>query len=380
MKKEILALSTLVGSIVGVGIFSMPYAFAGSGFYLGVLYLAVFSVIMTLSHLAYGEVILRTHQNMRFFGYAKTYLGKWTEPITMATSFVATFGSMLAYLVVGGGFLKNLAGLAGFDVSGGDALFVVIFWAIFSVIVMLGIKAISKAEFWMTLGLVAIVLFLFFAALPFVKKDNFVFMTGHDGFLPYGIVLFALSGAIAIPEIRDILRDKERSLKRVIIAGTMIPAVLYFIFAWSVVGVTGTKTTSEAISGLGNVLGPSVVFLGLVFGFLAIATSYMTVGIYLKDLLALDLKAKKYLSVSLVVLVPIVLYFLGITNFLGIIGFIGAVAVGSDSVMTLFIYLKARRVGQREAEFSLSLPAVVVYLFSAVFMGGVLYEIFSKIK
>jgi len=104
MRKEVLALSTLVGTIVGVGIFGLPYAFVRSGYLVGVGYLAVLGCVMLVLHLIYGEVILRTEKNMRFFGYARWYLGKWSEIPTGISTTIGILGALLAMYWSAGSF------------------------------------------------------------------------------------------------------------------------------------------------------------------------------------------------------------------------------------------------------------------------------------
>ena len=54
------ATATLIGTIVGVGIFGVPYVVAKSGFLLGLLFLFGLGGVALLLHLFYGEIVLRT--------------------------------------------------------------------------------------------------------------------------------------------------------------------------------------------------------------------------------------------------------------------------------------------------------------------------------
>src|SRR3989338_6323757 len=73
-----LSVSTLIGTVIGIGIFGVPFVFAKSGFLTGVLFLIILTAITLIIHLAFGEIILRTNGNHQITGYAEAYLGsKW---------------------------------------------------------------------------------------------------------------------------------------------------------------------------------------------------------------------------------------------------------------------------------------------------------------
>ena len=74
-RKFFSATAVLVGSMVGVGIFGLPYAFAQAGFWVGMGLLVAIGLITMLVDLMYGEVILRTHATHQIMGYARLYLG-----------------------------------------------------------------------------------------------------------------------------------------------------------------------------------------------------------------------------------------------------------------------------------------------------------------
>ena len=75
-KNFYLAATTLIGTIIGAGIFGIPYVVYQSGIILGVVYLLVLGFITILIHLLYGEIVLRTEAKHRLVGYAEKYLGQ----------------------------------------------------------------------------------------------------------------------------------------------------------------------------------------------------------------------------------------------------------------------------------------------------------------
>ena len=75
LKISFSATSIIIGTIVGVGIFGLPYAIAKVGFLVGIPLLVLLSGAMLCLHYLYGEIVLRTKRKQRLVGYAKKYLG-----------------------------------------------------------------------------------------------------------------------------------------------------------------------------------------------------------------------------------------------------------------------------------------------------------------
>jgi len=102
------ALSIFVGTIVGVGIFGLPWIAYKSGFFVLLFYFLFLGAVAIVVHLMLGDVILGTSTKHRFPGYVKEYLGSFWSKIALLAVCFGLFGAQLAYLVVGGGFLENL--------------------------------------------------------------------------------------------------------------------------------------------------------------------------------------------------------------------------------------------------------------------------------
>ena len=78
MKNKVFrAISALVGTVIGAGIFGIPYVVAKIGFLPGIFYLLTLGTLVLFLNLLYGEVILRTPGDHQLTGYAEIYLGKF---------------------------------------------------------------------------------------------------------------------------------------------------------------------------------------------------------------------------------------------------------------------------------------------------------------
>ena len=209
---------------------------------------------------------------------------------------------------------------------------------------------------------------------PFVSFENLKGFNLMKFFLPYGVVFFSLTGGAAVPELRQILKGQERKIKRVIVLGTVIPAVIYFLFALVVVGTTGQDTSKDAISGLVPYLGQNIIVLGAVFGFLTVITSFLMLGLNLRKMFQLDYKLNKFLAWALACFIPLIAFLIGFKDFIMVIGLIGAVAGGSEGIVTILIYRRAKKMGNRQPEYSLKLNRIFIWTMVLLFALGIFYE------
>ena len=373
-RKFFAATATLIGTIIGVGIFGVPYVVSKSGFLLGLFFLFGLGGIALLFHLLYGEIVLRTPGKHRYVGYAEIYLGQWGKRLIAFTSIFIFYGALLAYLIVGGKFLQTIFGNS-------EILWSLIFFTICSLAILLGLRVVAKMEILMSIFLIAVIVLIFIKGLPVIKLDNLSTLDWQYFFLPYGIILWSLTGASAIPEMKEILVPSANSntkchlLKKAIIWGTILPLLLSGIFILTIVGATGDQTSPEAIQGLIKVLENHTIIWGAVFGLLAVVTSFLVIGISLKKTFWYDYRINKYLSWALTCFIPLIAYLCYLRDFIAVIGFLGATLAGLQMIIFVLIYKKAKKMGRREPEYSLKLHPSVYYILIVILASGVIYQI-----
>lgn len=367
----------LVGTIIGAGIFGLPYVAAKSGFVPVIIYLAVLTVVVVLMHLLYGEVVLRTNGKHRMVGYAEIYLGKWGKRFSTLSVILGSYAGLLIYIILGGIFLHNLLG--GFLGGSAATWSVIMFFAAF-MFIWGGLKVVSFLEMVLSFLLIGAIFVFLARGFSLVNFANFsVSANWADIFLPYGVILFSLTGGSIIPDLAGVLDDDEKRLKKTIIWGTLIPAMVYFLFIVVVFGITGAATTPDAITGLEKVYGDGFIKIGALVGFLAVITSLLAFGTNLKKTFNYDYHIPKTLSLILALFVPFLIFLSGFDNFIRVIGFSGAVMGGIDGVLIILMYQKADRGGKgdRKPEYDVITSKTVEYLLLALFVAGIIYTILN---
>ncbi len=364
--------AVLTGTIIGAGIFSLPFVAQKSGFFIILAYFLLMAAASTILLFIYGKVCAATEGKHRLPGYVKKYLGKRWEKAVFSIITAGITGTILAYLIIGGDFLN--AFLSPY-IGGTPFIYSIIFWALGSLFIFCGIKSISQTElilFFILLGIIALFLvksvsFLDLSYLQSINPKFFIF--------PYGAVLFSLWGSAAIPEIKEMfVRAKEEKplakMKKVIVASVVSSVVIYILFTFVVLGVTGPETSEKAVSGLLAKTGMEVIKLGFVFGAISCFTSFLIMGLTLKKMLWYDLGFSRNFSWFLVCFLPVILFFMGLTHFIKVISFTGAIATGAEAVVIILLYRSFIK-----KKFSSQIHPFL-YILIVVFGLGALLEIF----
>jgi hypothetical protein len=74
------------------------------------------------------------------------------------------------------------------------------------------------------------------------------------------------------------------------------------------------------------------------------------------------------------------LYLLNLTGFLTAISFVGAITGGLGAILSVWMYLRARHHGQKEPEYQIKFPGLVIAGVIAVYIGAIIWEIFITLK
>lgn len=375
-KHFFLVLSVLIGTTIGAGIFGLPYAIIRSGIIPGLFYFLILGGAVTLIHLFFGEIALRTKEKYRLPGFAQKYLGEKGRILITISVLLGTIGALLAYIILAGDFLKILFTSSILKLSSFQLAF--IFWLVLSFFIFRGMKIIAPVEIFTNIFFFLFIFIIIWFCLPKINFSNLEFLNLPDIFLPYGVILFSLVGWSAIPEIIAISKTSEekKDIKKAIISATIIVISLYVLFVSAIAGVTGGKTSFDALSGLISFLGKKIIIFGALAGVITLADSFLILGLYLRNIFIYDLKLPKTISFFIACGSPFLLYLAGLRSFINTIGFVGTIIGAIEGIAIVLIFKKAKKLGDREPEYNLNIPSFLLYFLILIFILGAAFQVF----
>jgi len=356
----------MFGTVVGAGTFALPAAFHEMGILAGSVAYWVCALAVLATHLLYAEIVLRNADSAshRLPAQAGQLLGPWARRLAYVTHSGQAVLAILAYIILGGGFLASLAKMVGLPSS--MLVWQLLFWAAGAAAVFVGLKMVTAVESklsWVLIGLL-----LVSSALFLRSADGGLFLTAHWGVVPggLGVFLFAMFGWQVIPEVVAITgRDPDRTRLAVAI-GSLGASFLMWLFA------------VLAYAAIGNALGtdPSQLASGFPYawawllpavGFFAVANPFLMLSQDLKAMLHLDAKFSKPLAWALALGVPLFLFFVVTRNFLETVSFSGAILSSLNGILICLMALTACKISRkRNWLWCVGIPVACVVLFMFV--------------
>lgn len=369
------AIATLLGTIIGAGVLGIPYVVAQAGFWVGALNIAVLGAVAMMVYLYFGEVVLRTPGNHQLSGYAEIYLGKWAKYLIMFSMMFGIYSALIAYIIGEGQTLFALFG-------GNPMYWQVGYLFVISVFVYFGIRAVEKSELVLGMCMLAVVTLIIILLVPNVQASNLNNFHITKFFLPYGVVLFAFLGMGVVPELKEELSHNRKLMKSAIIIGVLIPLVIYLLFALTVVGSIGLERFSSlppdermANVALGNFMGNEFWVLGNLFALFTMATSFIALGMALKEMYIYDFKLKNRTAWLLTCLVPLAIALSGMAHFIEAISLSGVVSGGIDIIVILLMAGVAKKIGQRKPEYTIPINIPVSIIITVLFVVGIVWHL-----
>lgn len=365
------SIQVLIGAIIGVGIFGIPYAMAQAGFSIVLAYIVILGAINLIMIFAFADLVLYDGGSMRVVGTIKTHLGAHWAMVMAIVLFASIWGAMLAYIIIGGEFLYSLAQ----PFFGGSLLFYQYgFLLLNSFLLIGGLGIVARLEMIFVIALITLLALIMIWAWPEADVSNLSHINIEHLFLPFGVVLFAFGGLGVVPEMKAILGRNSRLLKQACVIGLLIITLVYATFATIVVSVTGLKTSSEAILGLGKVVGPWALTAGAVIGLVSVLTSFLILGVEVMNTTIYDYKRRFVTGWFMAVVIPFLLFFLGTRDFIDVISFTGGVLASLVGILLILAYIKTKKSAHLPKR-TLVIPNWLMYVCLAVLVAGMIATI-----
>lgn len=346
MKIQTRAVGTLIGTVVGVGIFGLPQVFAQAGFMVGAIELLALTIMTVILTLMYAEIIAVTPGKHRFVTYISRNLGEFGKLIAGMVTTVSVIGALLAFTIIGGDFLSAL--------TGGTLtplLASLVVWLLAGVLASGGLRVVSRLVVWVVIILLVLYAVLMASALPAFQLEHLLTISTNpaDALLPYGVILFSLGGLSAIPEMHDLLGSSKRRLRRAIILGYAVIFLLYLAFVVTVVGASGSLTSAEALQGLAPHIGSTMLLVGAVLGLISVTSIFTVLGMETINLFRIDFGWSAHLAWLITFGVPLTLFLLGAREFISVIGFVGSLLNATIGLLIVIAFERLKKTTSKKS-------------------------------
>ncbi len=368
------AVAIMIGYIVGVGMFGLPFITSKTGVLLFFFYLFFLGFVQYFVHLVYANMIIATEDYHRLPGYVNIYLGKAGKHLVFVSKLLGNYGALLAYIIISGIFLDQLLG----NVLGGSPfVYASIMFFMEAIIVLFGVQLITRVELYMSALLFIVVVMIAFKSFFYAEFSNFLLFDWKYLFLPYGVMLVALDGNSTLPIVSKIVRRHPEKFKSVIRTSMFLSILVIIIFVLSIVGISGATTSEDALSGVKIIIDNGVVRFALIFGLFSMMTSVLGVAESLRETFLWDYKINKKLSWFLAVAIPYIFYCLGFDSLIAVIGLSGALAGGFSAIMLIFAFMNMRAQKNDLTMFKRAVSDRFFYFIIFLFVSGIGYTLLT---
>jgi amino acid permease len=351
--KRFYAWGTLLGAVIGAGIFALPQAAYLSGWTVFLIQLLLLAILVGYANNLYARVLDQS-EGKNLLGLLSK-LGRGWFYLGILGIFGGILLALTSYLILGGEFLRFIwPNLSYLDAVG-------VFWILSSLPLFFRVRTFLSLEFWgsLLMGVMILVLGIYGS----VGGKAHIPQVGYFSWaLSFGAIMFALSGWTAV---EPIVRNLGPKIKKagIFFLGSILIAALYAFFVFGVLH-SAAQITPDTFSGLSWGKG-ALLTLGLL-GLFAIWTSYLPSALEIKSSLKFA-KLPKGLGFMMFVLLPLFLVAYGVNNFMWVISVGGGIFISLEYLLILRLGTKVLKPKFWEK--------ILIFISATLFLSGAAYEI-----
>ncbi len=336
------SLGFLLGASMGAGMFGLPTIFSQSGFVWGTLLYAALVVITLCVHLAYAHLQANAGHSKDFAGVIRQSLGVWGWRVAVVIYPVSIYGSVLIYLLLGSQFLSALSGMLGGPTD--RQFWQMVLWLIFAWGSHSGMKGVARLERPIAYVLLSALLLMTGLAAVTGKgipwTSELVPSTFSIGSF-IGVVFFV---SLSLPVVAEVMAFNARRPamgRRTVFFGTILVAVLKWLFAITFAGVAigGTVEVMDLMRALPKGVQWLLPFVGL----LSISGAAITVLHSLRTVYADEYKIRPLFAWVLAIFPPLAIALASTQSVLTVMTVLGSVVTATVAFLVCLSALVLRR-------------------------------------
>jgi tyrosine-specific transport protein len=295
----------IVGTSIGGGMLALPVATAETGFVNSIFYLFLCWLIMTSGALLTLEVTLTMPKGSNIISMAKRYLGTLGAIVAWIAYLLLLYALLSAYIAGGSDVMHQILRQQHIHIR--NTYTAITFTTIFGIIVYWGIHAVDYVNRAFMIGKLSIYIILVLTIIPHL--DLSLLENGNPIAIHKSLMILITSFGFSaiVPSLCEYFDYDKKSLRLVIIIGSLIPLLCYIVWDGVIMGVipsdgdngliainNSMHVTSNLVSALADAVDSKIIsaFFGF-FSSICMVTAFLGVSIGLFDFLADGLKMKK---------------------------------------------------------------------------------------
>lgn len=293
LSSTLTAMFLVAGCCIGGGMLALPIATGLNGFFPSFLVMLACWLFMTLSALMLVEVGLSMEEGAHIISMTSRLLGPVGKAVAWLLYLFIAYASLMAYTAGGAEQLVASGSPAAFLGKEWASFFYLLF---FTMLIFTGSYWVGKVNDLCFLAMLGAYLALLFFGVSEIRPKLLTYRNwaGLETALP--LLLTAFSFQTMVPSLIPMLGRDTKKLRWAICGGTTIALIFYVIwqlFVLGIVPVTGPHGLKAAFDeGVPatiflrqHVGGTAVIVVAEFFAFFAIVTSFLAIGLGLRDFL-----------------------------------------------------------------------------------------------
>ena len=296
----------VIGTSIGAGVLALPIANAAVGFWWSSGLMLLCWCAMTFSALLLLEVNLWLPEGSNLIAMAGATLGRGGQMVTWFAMLLLMYALLAGYIAGGADVLGSL--LHPLSTRGPYGVYALVFTGVLGAVVCWGTGAVDHVNRVFMSGKLLVFALLVSCIFPHIQMKPVNSVADQRALLaPLTVIVTSFGYGVVIPSLRTYFESDGKQLRRVVMVGSLIPLIGYFLWNGVIMCVIPTQGKGGLLSMLHSGHAASALVQALdqqlqsqritqlshVFTSISMVTSFLGVALALSDFLADGLCVKK---------------------------------------------------------------------------------------
>ncbi|MED7787942.1 aromatic amino acid transport family protein [Francisella sp. 19X1-34] len=282
------------GTCIGAGMLAIPATVASCGFFIGSILIICIWALMTFTALVLAEVNLKMDDGSNFIEMTSKTLGPIGVGIVWICYVLLLYSLVAAYTVGGGSLLSTT--LSSFSINLSEKSTGIIFILILGVFIYISTRVVDHVNKLILTGKLLAFFLLIAVLIPHISTSHLTYQIKNPNFIwaAFPILLTSFGFHHIVPTLRTYVGSSRSSLRQAIILGSSVPLVIYLLWIFATLGSLPVATPTGILGKESGEITSVIVThfegtssyistISFLFGFFALATSFLGVALGLFD-------------------------------------------------------------------------------------------------